>query len=543
MGDSQLKKVAIAAAVLLAVAATAQTVKPIAAKWFQYAQLSSSPVPDGGAGTYFQTDSDMGSFVDVFPGGQRQAHGTGSGGASTLQGAYEGGNTVTGSGAEGTVTLTYPPDMGALTVTQNGCVMVDDNIDMGTRKQLENCKGLTLQNTTTVSGTGTDTTRPSPPLRLIGEVYSDSTSRDDEFRIYDNPLDNGSDDARLTFAHKINGSNEWREVLNIIHQYPFDETILNPGGRGALCAYLRGTESAGSRGSLPFWCLDETGTFKQGPSLSSTARWQAGTTGIAPEYNGQYMDLGGIVNSFSYVYSWHFRTVRDNIGASDPEAGNSIMLENGQPSTNGSVQHSMSSCYKSLGFNDTPAASPTYATTQTCMQEEPVQQTGAQSTSNLSFWQRNGGANRRVAALMSTQTNGGSADFTGGSFGVGSLEGMGATPSIASGAGSDCASSATISVAGAGNMGGTITVITGTAACGTGTIAIVTYPIPYDYLNWSGGYSGAPRSVVFFPANSAAAGASVYWDAGNSSTTVFKLASASALTAETQYKWSYQVIR
>jgi hypothetical protein len=562
---------------------------------------STPPQPGSDPTIYFTTDSDMGTYLGTYAGGQIAPIGGGSGAggditgvtagtgisgggttgtvtvnvadtavtpgtytlstvtidqqgritsaangsaASTLQGAYEGGNTITGDTGNGSIALTFPPDMAAITISQAGCVMVPDNVDMGTFKQVENCAGITLSNPDPSSGIGDDTTRPSPPLRLIGSVYDSEVpgSRTDEVRIYNNPLDNGSDDARFTIAHKM-VTGEWREILNVIHQYPFDETILNNNGLGRMCAYVGGTEQETSRGDMPFWCLDGTnGTFKQGPSLGSSQRWATGAAGMIPENNG-VMSSGGAVNNWLSVYAWQHITDRDNFGASDPETGLVFKSHNGQPSTTGAPQHSGSIGFRSLGFSEVPLTSPTYKATYSYIQGEPVQQTSAHPTSNMCVWTRTetGGFVHR-ACFLSTQATGSTAEFIGGGLAIAHLENMGAEPAITAGTAANCAGSATVTLDG-GDLGGFITVTTGVAACAAGTIATVTYANPYDYLNYVGGYSGAPRSVTFEAANSAASTVPKYWDQAGSSTTAFKIATSSALTAETEYKWAYKVIR
>ncbi len=116
------------------------------------------------------------------------------------------------------------------------------------------------------------------------------------------------------------------------------------------------------------------------------------------------------------------------------------------------------------------------------------------------------------------------------------LQGSSATPAIAAGAGAG--TSPTVVVAGS-DMGGYITITTGTLPTLSAIVATITFNVAY---------TSAPRLINLTPANDNAAllsGASmVFVDQGGVTTTTFAItAGATALIAATVYKFYYSVIQ
>ncbi len=116
------------------------------------------------------------------------------------------------------------------------------------------------------------------------------------------------------------------------------------------------------------------------------------------------------------------------------------------------------------------------------------------------------------------------------------LQGSTSTPTIAAGAGAG--TTPTIAVAGS-DMGGYITLTTGTLPTLSAVVSTVTFNVTY---------ASAPRMISLTPANNNAAMLSgvnmVFVDQAGITTTTFDVtAGTTALTAATTYKWYYTVIQ
>jgi hypothetical protein len=121
---------------------------------------------------------------------------------------------------------------------------------------------------------------------------------------------------------------------------------------------------------------------------------------------------------------------------------------------------------------------------------------------------------------------------------VNKLSGSGTTSAapVIVAAGTGAGTSPTISIVG-NNIGGTITLTTGSTPAASAIVATVTFSSAFD----------AAPAVGLDPANVNAAGLSgtsvVFADSASTTTTVFVLKSGStALPGATQYIWTYSVI-
>lgn len=115
------------------------------------------------------------------------------------------------------------------------------------------------------------------------------------------------------------------------------------------------------------------------------------------------------------------------------------------------------------------------------------------------------------------------------------LTGVGSAPTISAGTGAG--TGPTVSVTGT-DLGGYITITTGTLPAATTTVATITF---------SKTYTSAPRCVALSPAGVNSAGLSglsmVYVDQSAITTTTFTITSGTSLAASTTYKWYYHVIQ
>lgn len=116
------------------------------------------------------------------------------------------------------------------------------------------------------------------------------------------------------------------------------------------------------------------------------------------------------------------------------------------------------------------------------------------------------------------------------------LVGGTSTPAIAAGTGAG--TTPTVAVAGT-DLGGYISVTTGTLPTLSAVVATITFNIAY---------ASAPKAICLTPANSSAASLNgvnmVFIDQAGITTTTFAItAGTTALTAATAYKWYYQVIQ
>ena len=123
-----------------------------------------------------------------------------------------------------------------------------------------------------------------------------------------------------------------------------------------------------------------------------------------------------------------------------------------------------------------------------------------------------------------------------GDRGIRHVVGITSAPSISGGTGAG--TSPTVSVSGT-DIGGNISITTGTSPATSATVATITYNVAW---------TSTPSTVVLTPANAAAAAltgnANVYVDVASNTSSVFVIkVGSTALAASTSYKFFYQVIQ
>ena len=168
---------------------------------------------------------------------------------------------------------------------------------------------------------------------------------------------------------------------------------------------------------------------------------------------------------------------------------------------------------------------------------------GTATTQKLGFWNAtpivqpaNTVAIDTVLVNTGLRATGADANFASTSVRVKHLVGETAAPTIAAGTGAG--TTPTVAIAGT-DLGGYISVTTGTLPTLSAVVATITFNIAY---------ASAPKAICLTPANSSAASLNgvnmVFIDQAGVTTTTFAItAGTTALTAATAYKWYYQVIQ